>query len=91
MQALPGVPLHHRANMILIGDAAHPIGAGQGASLAIEDAVVLAKCVRDRGSVAEAFASFDLLRGARTARMLKAAGANRDAKLAGPLLPGDPI
>ena len=27
---------------VLIGDAAHPVGAGQGASMAMEDAVVLA-------------------------------------------------
>jgi 2-polyprenyl-6-methoxyphenol hydroxylase-like FAD-dependent oxidoreductase len=35
--------------MIVIGDAAHATSpsSGQGASMAIEDAVVLAKCVRD--------------------------------------------
>jgi hypothetical protein len=36
--------------MIDLGDAAHATSpsSGQGASLAIEDAVVLAKCLRDR-------------------------------------------
>src|SRR6202034_1252980 len=28
---------------VLVGDAAHPVGAGQGASMALEDAVVLAR------------------------------------------------
>ena len=35
--------------MIIVGDAAHATSpsSGQGASMAIEDAVVLAKCLRD--------------------------------------------
>ncbi|MET7392746.1 NAD(P)/FAD-dependent oxidoreductase [Dactylosporangium sp. NPDC005572] len=78
---LPATPAVHRGALVLIGDAAHPIGAGQGASLAIEDAVVLAKCLRD-GQTLEAFAA---LRAPRTARMLRTAGANVDAKVAGPL------
>jgi 2-polyprenyl-6-methoxyphenol hydroxylase-like FAD-dependent oxidoreductase len=32
----------HGSDIVLIGDAAHPAGAGQGASMAIEDAVELA-------------------------------------------------
>jgi len=84
MQSLPSMPRIRRDNMILIGDAAHPIGAGQGASLAIEDAVILAKCIRDRDSVAAALDSFELVRRPRTDKMLKAAGANHDAKVAGP-------
>lgn len=60
--------------MVVLGDAAHPMGAGQGANLAVEDAVVLAKRLRD-----------EQLRRPRTDQMLKAAGANRDAKVAGPV------
>ncbi|MGQ0774779.1 MAG: FAD-dependent monooxygenase [Pseudonocardiales bacterium] len=51
------IPLHamasparwHRDRMVLIGDAAHVTSpsSGQGASLAIEDAIVLARCPRD--------------------------------------------
>ena len=46
---LPSVPTWHRGSMIVIGDAAHATApsSGQGASMAIEDAVVLARCLRD--------------------------------------------
>ncbi|GAA2578021.1 FAD-dependent monooxygenase [Dactylosporangium fulvum] len=85
LRRLPSAPRSHRDAMVLLGDAAHPIGAGQGASLAIEDAVVLAKCLRDRATVTDALAAFDRLRRPRTDRMLKATGVNSDAKIAGPL------
>ena len=44
----PRVPTWHRDRMVIIGDAAHATSpaAGQGASMAIEDAVELARCVR---------------------------------------------
>ena len=86
MQAMPGgVPRWHRDGMVLLGDAAHPMGAGQGANLAVEDAVVLAKCLRDAPAVDAALARYEELRRPRTDRMLKVAGANRDAKVSGPV------
>ena len=44
---LPELPVWHRGRVVLVGDAAHAVGphAGQGASMAIEDAVVLAACL----------------------------------------------
>jgi len=46
---LPTVPTWHNGSMVVIGDAAHAVSpsSGQGASLAAEDAVVLATCLRD--------------------------------------------
>ena len=46
---LPSVPTWHRGPMVIVGDAAHAPSptSGQGASMAAEDAVVLAKCLRD--------------------------------------------
>ncbi|MBF6078258.1 NAD(P)/FAD-dependent oxidoreductase [Nocardia beijingensis] len=46
----------HNAHTVLIGDAAHAVSpaAGRGATSAIEDAIVLAKAVRDAGSIAAA-------------------------------------
>ena len=46
---LPRVPTWHKGPMVIIGDAAHAPSpsSGQGASMATEDAVVLAKCLRD--------------------------------------------
>jgi FAD-dependent urate hydroxylase len=61
---IPSLPAWQRGDVCLIGDAAHAIGphVGQGASLALEDAVVIAKCVRDLPDVASAFAMFERLR-----------------------------
>jgi len=50
----------HRGNVVLIGDAAHPMtpDLGQGAGQAIEDAVVLADCLRRDATVPDALARF---------------------------------
>jgi 2-polyprenyl-6-methoxyphenol hydroxylase-like FAD-dependent oxidoreductase len=44
---MPALPCWHKGRVVLIGDAAHAVGphAGQGASMAIEDALVLAACL----------------------------------------------
>lgn len=46
---LPTVPTWWRDNLVILGDAAHATTptSGQGSSMALEDAVVLAKCLRD--------------------------------------------
>jgi len=46
---LPSVLTWHRGPMVIVGDATHATApsSGQGASMAIEDAVVLARCLRD--------------------------------------------
>lgn len=44
---LAEVPLWQDGRTVLVGDAAHPVGAGQGASMAIEDAVVLGRALRE--------------------------------------------
>ena len=75
----------HGRDLVLVGDAAHPAGAGQGASMAIEDAVELARQLRRPGTVAEALAGYDEIRRARAGKMAKIAAANRDAKSAGPV------
>ena len=52
----------------LLGDAAHPTlpFMGQGAVMAIEDGVVLARCMVESGSVAEAFRRYEAARVERT-------------------------
>lgn len=54
----------HRGRTLLIGDAAHAASpaTGQGASMALEDAVVLAKALRDNGTIAAALQVYDRLR-----------------------------
>lgn len=61
---MPSLPAWRRGVVCLIGDAAHAIGphVGQGASLALEDAFVVAKCLRDIPDVSAAFATFEQVR-----------------------------
>lgn len=56
-----------RGRVVLMGDAAHAFGphAGQGASLAIEDGIVLAHCLTTFAGHTEAFRRFHLLRSRR--------------------------
>jgi 2-polyprenyl-6-methoxyphenol hydroxylase-like FAD-dependent oxidoreductase len=53
-----------RRPVTLLGDAAHALtpNLGQGACMAIEDAFVLAQCLRDCGGVGEAFRRYESLR-----------------------------
>lgn len=70
--ALPQQPSHwHKGPIALVGDAAHAISpsSGQGASMALEDAMVLAKCLRDIPNAEHAFASYEQLRRERTVKM----------------------
>jgi FAD-dependent urate hydroxylase len=69
---MPKVPTWYRGPMIVIGDAAHAASpsSGQGASMAIEDALVLAKCLRDLPDSAQAFAAFEQIRRPRVERVV---------------------
>jgi 2-polyprenyl-6-methoxyphenol hydroxylase-like FAD-dependent oxidoreductase len=71
----------------VIGDAAHASSpsSGQGASMAIEDAVVLAKCLRDLPTVAEAFAAYEILRRERVEKVVAAGARSSSTKVAGPI------
>lgn len=57
----------------LLGDAAHPMSpaVGQGASLALEDAVVLAQCLRMFADVPAALAAYSATRAPRAAKVLR--------------------
>ncbi len=77
----------HRDNMIVIGDAAHATSpaAGQGAAMALEDAVILARCLRDVPGTAAAFAVFEGLRRERVERIVRMGRRGSSAKAAGPV------
>ena len=49
LHIMPPVPHWHRGRMVLVGDAVHAPSnsTGQGASLAMESAIELARCLRD--------------------------------------------
>lgn len=84
---LPPLPTWHRGRVVLTGDAAHATSpsAGQGASLAIEDAIVLAKCLRDSGNHEEAFTRFESERRSRTERVVAYSKTISNSKAAGPV------
>ena len=69
---------HGRAT--LVGDAAHPTlpMLAQGANMAVEDGLVLARCLAAYDDVALALARYDAARVDRTAKLVR--GANEMAK-----------
>jgi 2-polyprenyl-6-methoxyphenol hydroxylase-like FAD-dependent oxidoreductase len=87
LQIMPPVPHWHRGRMVLVGDAAHAPSnsSGQGASLAIESAVQLARCLRDLPDVPAAFAAFERLRRDRVERVAARAARINHAKTPGPV------
>lgn len=91
----PMTPIHtvpplrrwHTDRMVIVGDAAHAPSptSGQGASLAIEDAVVLARALRDESRVDAAFTAFASARRPRVEKIVKAAARVNNNKAAGPV------
>jgi 2-polyprenyl-6-methoxyphenol hydroxylase-like FAD-dependent oxidoreductase len=86
MEDIPTVPTWHRGRVALIGDAAHATSpsSGQGASLAIESAVQLARCLRDLPH-AEAFFAYENMRRTRVERIIAMAARTNSDKAAGPV------
>lgn len=70
---MPPLPVWHDKSVVLLGDAVHATSpnAGQGASLALEDAIVLAQCVRDIPNREQAFNKFKDLRRERVERIVQ--------------------
>jgi 2-polyprenyl-6-methoxyphenol hydroxylase-like FAD-dependent oxidoreductase len=56
----------------MVGDAAHPMtpNLGQGACQAVEDAVVMARCLDEGGATAAALRSYERLRSDRAAMVV---------------------
>jgi 2-polyprenyl-6-methoxyphenol hydroxylase-like FAD-dependent oxidoreductase len=83
---MPTVPTWHRGPMIIIGDAAHAASpsSGQGASLAIEDALVLSQCLRDIPDAGSAFAAFERVRRPRVERVVAFGARSSSSKAPGP-------
>ncbi len=77
----------HSSRAVLIGDAAHATSpsSGQGASLAIEDALELARCLRDTPDRQAAFRAYQRLRHKRVAKVHAYAARINNNKTAGPL------
>lgn len=86
VDTMPPVPHWSRGRMVLVGDAVHAPSpsSGQGASLAAESAVQLARCLRDLPDVPAAFAAYERLRRARVEKVAARAAKTNRSKTAGP-------
>ncbi|MET4107205.1 FAD-dependent monooxygenase [Hymenobacter sp. UYP22] len=74
IQDLPPLAHFAQGRVLLLGDAAHATtpNMGQGAGMAVEDAAVLAHCLRAAPTdIAAAFRAFEQQRRARTARIVR--------------------
>jgi 2-polyprenyl-6-methoxyphenol hydroxylase-like FAD-dependent oxidoreductase len=69
----------YAGRVVLLGDAAHPTtpNQGQGGCMALEDAVVLARCLAGAPDVESAFRAFEAARFGRTRRV------TRDSRVTG--------
>lgn len=84
---MPPVPHWHRDRMVLVGDAVHAPSnsTGQGASLAIESAIQLARCLRDLPDPVSAFAAYEGLRRDRVEKITRRGARTNSAKTPGPV------
>ena len=87
---MPPVPHWYRGRLVLVGDAVHAPSnsTGQGASLAIESAIQLARCLRDLPTVESAFAAYVALRRERVEKITKRGARTNSAKTPGPVMRG---
>jgi 2-polyprenyl-6-methoxyphenol hydroxylase-like FAD-dependent oxidoreductase len=81
------VPTWFRGRMVIIGDAAHAPSpsSGQGASMALEDAVVLAQALRDHADVPAAFAAYEGTRRQRVEKIVAIGARSSSSKIPGPI------
>lgn len=82
---MPELQQWSAGRVLLMGDAAHAVSphSGQGASLAIEDGIVLAACLADSSDYVGAFARFENLRRERSHRAIamgRAVGSQKHAQ-----------
>ncbi|NUS04045.1 MAG: NAD(P)-binding protein [Nonomuraea sp.] len=86
VEIMPSVPHWHRGRMVLVGDSVHAPSpsSGQGASLAAESAVQLARCLRDLPDVTAAFDAYVRLRRTRVERVAARAAKTNNSKTLGP-------
>jgi 2-polyprenyl-6-methoxyphenol hydroxylase-like FAD-dependent oxidoreductase len=87
LHIMPPVPHWHRGRMVLVGDAVHAPSnsTGQGASLAIESAIQLARCLRDLPDVSSAFTAYEGLCRTRVEKIAARGARISHAKAPGPV------
>ncbi|WP_433680589.1 FAD-dependent oxidoreductase [Nocardia sp. CA-119907] len=87
LHIMPSVPTWYRGRMVLVGDSVHAPSnsSGQGASLAIESAVQLARCLRDLPDHRAAFAAYEGVRRPRVEGVAARARKINHSKTPGPV------
>ncbi|GIJ23483.1 FAD-dependent oxidoreductase [Micromonospora lutea] len=85
MHACGPIRTWHSDRVVLVGDAAHPVGVGQGASMSIEDALVIAAALRTVPTIPAALGAYAAERRPRITRLLKHADDARGGKKPGPV------
>jgi 2-polyprenyl-6-methoxyphenol hydroxylase-like FAD-dependent oxidoreductase len=82
LHIMPRIEYWHRGRMLLVGDSAQAPcnSSGQGASLAIESAVEVARCLPDLPDIPSAFAAYESLRSARVEKVAARAARINSAK-----------
>ena len=88
LHIMPSVPHWYRDRLVLVGDAVHAPSnsTGQGASLAIESAVQLARCLRDFDDPATAFAAYERIRRPRVEKITARGAKINQSKTVGPIM-----
>jgi 2-polyprenyl-6-methoxyphenol hydroxylase-like FAD-dependent oxidoreductase len=86
MWRMDPVPTWRRDAAVLVGDAAHLVDAGIGGSLAIEDGLVLATCLRDVADPVAALERFEQLRRPRVDPLVRFGSKNKKSKAPSPLM-----
>jgi 2-polyprenyl-6-methoxyphenol hydroxylase-like FAD-dependent oxidoreductase len=85
---VPSIPAWHAGRVMLLGDAAHAMSpaGGQGASLALEDAMMVGRGLAEGRAFAEVFADVESRLRVRAERMVRQAAENdaRQLKSLGP-------
>ncbi|GAA2508162.1 FAD-dependent oxidoreductase [Winogradskya humida] len=83
---VPRLPVWHDDRIVLVGDAAHAVSpsSGQGASMAIEDAVVLGRCLGAE-QIPAALSAYERIRRPRVERVVAYGKRSGSTKTAGPI------
>jgi 2-polyprenyl-6-methoxyphenol hydroxylase-like FAD-dependent oxidoreductase len=85
MERMSALPHWYRGRLVLVGDSAHApsSSSGQGASLAIESGIELARCLRDIDDVEAACAEYEKLRRPRVESISEQAAKTNTGKTNG--------
>ncbi|MEV8505609.1 NAD(P)/FAD-dependent oxidoreductase [Actinoplanes sp. NPDC051475] len=84
---VPRLPVWHSDRIVLVGDAAHAVSpsSGQGASMAIEDAVTLGRCLARTTDMPAALAAYEAARRKRVEKVVAYGRRSSSTKTAGPV------